>query len=108
MADNVVKHSNCFLSVEFAGSADFNVRSLYPSGVVLTGIHFAPTASTDKLIVRDGVGGPIILKAEVDAKAPIYRPIASLRCKPFIDFSECTFATPASVVVTFDMSGFVG
>lgn len=108
MADNVIKRSGHFISVTLAGSVDFAITSVYPKGIDLVGIHFSPSSNSDKLIVTDGPGGPIILHAEVDSKGPIYRPVAGLKCKPFIDFSECQFSSPANAQVVFDISGWVG
>lgn len=67
---------------------------------------FFPSAANDVLIVREGsITGPIMAKLialAAEQQGLYFNGDESV--VPVIDYSECTFSTPASAVITFEFA----
>ena len=93
-----------FITVIPDGSSDWNSKDTWPNGLRVWYILFWPSAANDVIcICEDGDSNIPILKAkDVDGRGILLRLPGNL-CFPFLDNSQCTFATPSDVRITFHM-----
>jgi hypothetical protein len=76
----------------------------FPGGVKLKAIKFFPSAANDILVVRSRIAsGPIIAKMK-DTTGGGSADVSfgeGLWCFPYIHLADCTYNTPANVIVMF-------
>lgn len=97
--------------VEITGlDANWASGSASPNGIGVTEIYvsfiqFRPSAIGDHLIIRNGVGGAVIVEFTAGAVISMGRPIStSYKINPSITIAECTINTPANAMVLIELS----
>ena len=98
----ITNESGSFITIVPDGSSDWDSQVNYPNGLRVRSILFYPSAPDDIICLKDGSdAGPTILKAkDVEGRGIVLR-LSGNNVFPFLDFSECTFGTPADVRITF-------
>jgi len=103
--------SGNFLQVMYSGSgADWNhsTDGGFKNGMWVKSIQFHPSAQNDRLVVNEGsIDGASI----VDFKCTDATPDDKIKyfeggsfMKPYIDLTDCTFGTPTSVKIVFEIA----
>lgn len=81
------------------------VMTAFPNGLRLSAIDFRPSANNDKLVVRQKTAYGATLFSRIDTTGGgIHQAVGgrSLRTKPYIVASECTFSTPGSTMIRLE------
>lgn len=101
----IYNDSRSFITIIPDDSSNWDSQDNFPNGLRVWSILFFPSAANDKICLKDeGEAGPTIFKAvDVEGRGLLIRLPANV-IKPFLDFSECTFGTPANVRITFHMA----
>ena len=77
----------------------------FPNGIRLSAIDFKPSGALDTLLVREkNTVGPYIMVRGDTTGSGIHKSTGgrSLRVKPYILYSDQSWATPANVLVSFE------
>jgi len=98
----IANESSSFITIIPDGSSDWDSQVSFPNGLRVWSVLFYPSAKDDIICLKDrNDTGPTILKAkDVDGRGILLR-LPGNNVFPFLDFSECTFGTPADVRITF-------
>jgi hypothetical protein len=98
----ITNESSSFITIIPDGSSDWDSQVNFPNGLRIWSVLFYPSAQNDVICLKDSSdSGPTILKAkDVDGRGILLR-LPGNNVFPYLDFSECTFDTPANVRITF-------
>ena len=101
----IVNSSGSFITIIPDDSLDWDSKVNYPNGLRVWSVLFFPSAANDQICLKDGSdAGPTFFKAiDVEGRGLIIR-LPANNINPYMDFSECTFDTPANVRITFHMA----
>ena len=79
----------------------------FPAGIRITSIVFIPSATADRMIIRDGssTGAEIFDSGGAVGTAPIFEPIIpTKKLYPTITIAQCTLGTAANAKVIIDFA----
>ena len=99
---NTLTAQGTVINIVFDGSTnDLDFASYFPNGIRMAGIGFVASADSDILVLkeRSDTGKTIAYitgTGEVLWSAPVH-------AKPYLDYSACTFGTPASCKVIIQL-----
>ena len=112
MAANAITQGSDWLEFTVtSGANDWDCTSagdgvpseFHTKGICLRQVTFQPSAANDVFVIKDGSAtGPVVFWGKAAAGSETVReyPEPGLWCKPYIDASDCTFDTSASIVAT--------
>lgn len=86
------------------GSTTYDSTSTYAQGLKVTAIKFYPSAVNDKLIVRHSTDTGTIVAKHISIDGGVTKEYfdGTVRLKPVIKETECTFTTPGSVLIIIE------
>lgn len=101
LAANTVTYSYKAITIVPDGSTDWDVQTYFPNGIQLCSIAMQSSAANDKLAMEEGsaTGARLTPGIDITGGGMIWYFDGSKRF-PYLDASDCTFSTAASVKIT--------
>ncbi len=95
---NTLTVSDQIITLAFDGSTnDLNFATYFPAGVRVISVGFIASAVTDVLVLKErSDSGATLAQISNTGSANFPTPFD---CFPYLDYSACTFGTPANVKV---------
>lgn len=95
---NTVTFGNGVIQIVPDANTDFDIADYLKGPIRLMGVDFGGSAVGDTLVVRDkSATGAKIIRSLVSGGTEVWT--GKLDCFPYIDKTDCTFNTPASVTI---------
>lgn len=100
-AANTVTYSYKAITIVPDGSTDWDVQTYFPNGIQLCSICMQSSAANDKLAMEEGsaTGARLTPGIDITGGGMVWYFDGSKRY-PYLDASDCTFSTAASVKIT--------